>query len=87
MYGDVTVSVENKKLVVTFNPTENLVADLEHWNFDTFRATVRPMNYPFGKGFAQFLLDAKGIVTELKIDIPNFDFDFKELELKRVEKK
>jgi CubicO group peptidase (beta-lactamase class C family) len=87
LYGDVTVSVENKKLVVTFNPTENLVADLEHWHFDTFRATVRPMNYPFGKGFAQFLLDAKGNVTELKIDIPNFDFDFKELELKKVEKK
>ncbi len=83
LYGDVTVSVENKKLVVTFNPTENLVADLEHWHFDTFRATIRPMNYPFGKGFAQFLLDAKGNVTELKIDIPNFDFDFKELELKR----
>ncbi|HEV8538153.1 MAG TPA: serine hydrolase [Bacteroidota bacterium] len=83
MYGDVSVTVENKNLVVTFNATQDLIADLEHWHYDTFRATVRPMNYPFGKGFVQFILDKDANVTELKVDIPNPDFDFKELELKK----
>jgi len=84
LYGELRVSLENGKLVITFVPTKDLVADLDHWHFGTFRVSVRPMNYPFGKGFATFKLDARGAVEQLEVDIPNPDFDFKELELKKV---
>ena len=84
LYGEVRVSLENGKLVMTFVPTKELVADLEHWHFDTFLVSVRPMNYPFGKGFATFKLDARGSIEQLEVDIPNPDFDFKELELKKA---
>ena len=31
-----------------------------------------------------FVLDAQGKVSEMKLDVPNPDFDFKELEFKRL---
>jgi hypothetical protein len=68
---------------MTFCPTKDLVGDLEHWHFDTFRIAIRPMNYPFGRGFVVFRLNARGRVEGLEVDIPNPDFDFKELELKK----
>jgi len=39
--------------------------------------------YPFPKGFVTFTLDAHGQVAEMKLDDPNPDFDFTELEFKR----
>lgn len=40
--------------------------------------------YPFPKGFVTFTLNAQGKVDEMKIDVPNPDFDFTELEFKRA---
>lgn len=82
MYGDVKVSVEGTRLVVRFVPTATYVADLTHWHFDTFRIEMRDPTLP--KGMATFVLDATGKVSEMRIDIPNPDFDFTELELIRV---
>jgi hypothetical protein len=58
---------------------------LEHWQYDTFRVKWREgISYPFPKGSVTFTLYAQGKVDEMKIDVPNPDFDFKELEFKRV---
>ncbi|MGH9942286.1 MAG: serine hydrolase [Pyrinomonadaceae bacterium] len=84
-YGEARVAEESGKLVLRLAPAPNFVGDLEHWQFDTFRVKWRDsVNYPFPRGFVTFVLDAQGQVEELKIDVPNPDFDFKELELKRV---
>ena len=78
MYGDAKVSLENGKLVLDLLPTPIYKGDLTHWHFNSFQIILRDMpGLPPGK--VQFLLDADGKVSELKIDIPNPDFDFTEL--------
>jgi CubicO group peptidase (beta-lactamase class C family) len=84
MYGDVRVAEENGKLVLRMIPSPNFVADLEHWHYDTFRIHWRPsVAYDFPPGFVTFSIDRTGRTDELKIDQPNNDFWFYELELKR----
>lgn len=85
MYGDVTVAEENGKLVMRFLPSPNFVADLEHWHYDTFRIKWRPsVAYNFPRGWVTFGLDRDGKPDLLKIDQPNNDFWFYELEPRRV---
>lgn len=85
MYGDITVTEENGKLVMRFLPSPNFVAELEHWHYDTWVIKWRPsVSYNFPRGFVSFTLDKNGKTEELKIDQPNNDFWFYELSPKRV---
>ncbi|MBS1797793.1 MAG: serine hydrolase [Acidobacteria bacterium] len=87
MYGDVTIAEENGRLVLRLVPAPNFVADLEHWQNDTFQIHWRSsVNYNFPRGFVTFTLDKDGKTDQLKIDQPNNDFWFYELELKRINK-
>ena len=84
MYGDVTMTEENGKLVLRMLPAPNFVADLEHWHYDTFQIKWRSsVNYNFPRGWVTFTIDKNGKTEQLKIDQPNNDFWFYELELKR----
>ncbi|HEX8355234.1 MAG TPA: serine hydrolase [Pyrinomonadaceae bacterium] len=85
MYGDARVAEENGRLVVRLVPSPAYVGDLEHWHFDTFRIKWREsVVYPYPRGWVTFVLDPQGKVGEMKIDVPNPDFDFKELEFRRA---
>lgn len=85
MFGDGIVSEENGKLVLKFVPSPLFVGDLEHWHFDTFRIKWRDtIVYPFPRGFVTFTLNSQGKVDEMKIDVPNPDFLFTELEFKHL---
>jgi CubicO group peptidase (beta-lactamase class C family) len=85
MYGDVTIAEENGKLVMRLIPSPNFVADLEPWHYDTFQIKWRSsVNYNFPKGWVTFTIDKSGKTDELKIDQPNNDFWFYELDLKRA---
>lgn len=84
MFGDATVAEENGKLVLRLLPSPNFVADLEHWHYDTFLIKWRPtVAYNFPRGFVTFTIDKMGKSGELKLDQPNNDFWFYELEFKR----
>lgn len=84
MYGDVTVTEENGKLILRLVPAPNFVADLEHWNYDTFQIKWRSsVKYNFPRGWVTFTIDKNGKTDDLKIDQPNNDFWFYELDLKR----
>ncbi len=83
MYGDATVTLENGRLVLRLLPNPDLVADLSHLHYDTFLLKWRKTFAWFGKGTAHFVLDASGRVAELRLDVPNDDLWFDELELKR----
>jgi CubicO group peptidase (beta-lactamase class C family) len=86
MYGDITISQENGRLVMRFLPAPNFVADLEHWQYDTFVIKWRPsVAYNFPRGFVTFTIDRNGRPEELKIDQPNNDFWFYELSPRRVQ--
>jgi len=84
LYGDATVAEENGKLVLRFVQSPNFVADLEHWHYDTFQVRWRPsVAYNFPRGFVTFTIDKTGKTDEMKIDQPNNDFWFYELEFHR----
>ncbi|MDQ3711488.1 MAG: serine hydrolase [Acidobacteriota bacterium] len=84
LYGDATVAEENGKLVLRFTQSPSFVADLEHWHYDTFQIKWRPSAaYNFPRGFVTFTIDKMGKTDELKIDQPNNDFWFYELEFRR----
>lgn len=85
MYGDVAIAEENGKLVMRFLPSPNFVADLEHWHYDTFVIKWRPsVAYNFARGFVTFTIDKNGMTDQLKVDQPNNDFWFYELDLHRT---
>jgi len=82
LYGNAEVSLENDHLVLKFVPTPMFVGDLSHWQFDTFSFKFRSiLNLPEGK--VNFVLDEKGKVEEMRVNIPNPDFDFTELIFKK----
>jgi hypothetical protein len=84
MYGDATVTADSGRLVLRFLPAPDLVGDLTHLHHDVFRVTWRH-DFPwFGDGTVQFVLGADGNVAEMKVDVPNGDFWFTELEFRRT---
>lgn len=82
MYGDAEVKLEQGKLSVQLVPAPQFIGRLKHWHFDTFEITFT--EFPsLPPGFCTFVLDKEGKVSELKIDVPNPDFDFTELKFNR----
>jgi len=85
MYGDVSISFDQGHLVLRLGPAPNFVADLEHWQYNTFQIKWRDtVKYNFPRGFVNFTIDAAGKPDQLIIDQPNNDFWFYELDLHRV---
>ncbi|HYO52820.1 serine hydrolase [Archangium sp.] len=84
MYGDLSIALENGRLVLRFSHSPSFTADLEHWQYDTFRLHWRdPMNFP--RGFLTFSLDAKGKLKGFAFDQPKLlDVNFDELAVERV---
>ena len=86
--GEAAIALENGKLVLKMAHQPNLIADLEHWHYDTFQIKWRPsVAYNFARGFITFTLDENGKPDQLKINQPNNDFWFYELELRRASDK
>ncbi|MDT8342252.1 MAG: serine hydrolase [Longimicrobiales bacterium] len=85
MYGDATVTVEGGGLVLRLLPNPDLVADLEHLHYDTFVIRWRRELAWFGQGTARFVLDEFGRAREVRLDVPNDDLWFHELEFRRRE--
>jgi len=88
-YGGLTIAEENGHLVYKMDGSPNLVGDLEHWHYDTFRIRWRPsVSYNFKMpGFITFTLDKNGDVDAMTVDQPNNDFWFYEMSPKRVRTK
>jgi hypothetical protein len=64
LYGRFMVQMENDKLVLRHGPSA--IGDLEHWNYDTFRATWREPWWVL-KSFISFYIDRQGRVDEIKV--------------------
>lgn len=79
LYGDCEVKLEKGKLQIQLLPAPDFISKLEHWQNDTF--SVKFEKFPsLPQGTVNFTIDEKSQVTNLKIDVPNPDFDFTELE-------
>ncbi len=65
LYGDASVVMENGQLKVSFGPFVSL---LEHWHYDTFRATF--VTSGISKTLLSFGLDAQGKADTLSLGMP-----------------
>jgi hypothetical protein len=83
LYGDATVALEDGRLVPRLLPNPDFVADLRHLQFDTFVVEWRRPWPWFGAGTAQFVLSPAGAPTQLRLEVPNEDLWFHELEFVR----
>jgi CubicO group peptidase (beta-lactamase class C family) len=84
-YGNVTITLENEKLVIRFAHTPALVGDLEFWQYDAFIARWRDRELR-ADAYVTFALDHEGRIAEVKMkavsEATDFSFDFHDLLLK-----
>ncbi len=85
-YGKVYLEMQNGKLALRFGHTPAMVADLEHWNFDTFRAKFRDDTVP--DAFVSFTLMPDGSIDQMKMvavsSLADFSFDYQDLSFTKV---
>jgi hypothetical protein len=88
-YGPITIRVENGGLVMTFDHTPSMIGDLQHWQYDTFKAHWRDRTIE--DAFVTFSLKADGSIESAKMaavsPLADFSFDYQDLLLKPAEKK
>ncbi len=81
MYGDVTVTQENGRLVLRFTRSPALTGELEHWQFDTFVARWGQGNIP--DAYVTFALGLDGAIETMKLaavsPLADFSYDFQDL--------
>ena len=83
VYGNAEIELQKGKLFLTLLPTKEVfTSKMEHWHYDTFRVKFKDEFLPYG--FVTFNFDSYGKVTGFKIDLPNPDFHFKNLDFKKI---
>src|SRR6266542_2114574 len=84
-YGDVTVALEENRLIMSFTHTPELSGELEHWQHDTFIALWKERELR-ADAYVTFALDPDGSVDQVKMKAvspaTDFSFDFQDLLLK-----
>ena len=87
-YGPISVRMENAGLVISFDPTPGMVGDLQHWQYDTFKAHWRQRTIE--DAFITFSLKADGTIDSAKMQavspLADFSFDYQDLLLKPEKK-
>jgi len=80
-YGPVTIRLENGKLIFTMDHTPSAVADLQHWQYDTFKAHWRERTIE--DAFVTFALNPDGSVNHFTMaavsPLADFSFDYQDL--------
>jgi CubicO group peptidase (beta-lactamase class C family) len=80
-YGKVTIRPENGALVLKFLQTKNGTAELQHWQYDTFRAHWR--GGPAEDAFVTFALTPQGYVDHFTMvavsPLADFSLDYQDL--------
>ncbi|HSK11237.1 MAG TPA: serine hydrolase [Vicinamibacterales bacterium] len=88
-YGRATIRQEGGALVLRMTRTPAMVADLPHWQYDTFRAVFRDKTIP--DAFVTFTIEPDGSIGQVKMeavsDLADFSFDYQDLLFKPVEEK
>lgn len=82
MYGKATVRMQGSDLKLTLVPSARIFSGtMEHWHYDTFKVQF---NDPFlTYALITFDFNSSGKVSGFKIDLPNDDFHFENLDFRR----
>lgn len=87
-YGKMTITQESSGLVLTLARTTKGVADLQHWQYDTFKAHWRDRTVE--DAFVTFSLKPDGSIDHFKMvavsPLADFSFDYQDLYLTPVAK-
>jgi CubicO group peptidase (beta-lactamase class C family) len=84
MYGDAQTTLHDGKLQLQLLAYPELKADLELMHYDTFAIRWHKTFAWFESGSAHFVFDAQGNAESIRLDVPNDDLWFYELNLKRL---
>ncbi|HTP68928.1 MAG TPA: serine hydrolase [Dongiaceae bacterium] len=88
-YGKVNIKVENSGLVLNFERTPKGIADLQHWQYDTFKAHWRDRTVE--DAFATFALNPDGSIHHFTMvavsPLADFSFDYQDLYFTPIPKK
>jgi CubicO group peptidase (beta-lactamase class C family) len=88
-YGPITIRQENGGLVITFDHTPNMIGDLQHWQYNTFKAHWRDRTIE--DAFVTFSLKPDGSIESARMaavsPLADFSFDYQDLLLRPAEKK
>ncbi|HYL83309.1 MAG TPA: serine hydrolase [Candidatus Angelobacter sp.] len=80
-YGPVTIRMENGKLVFRLDHTPKAVGDLQHWQYDTFKAHWRDRTIE--DAFLTFTLRPDGTIDHFTMaavsPLADFSFDYQDL--------
>jgi CubicO group peptidase (beta-lactamase class C family) len=80
-YGPITIRMENGKLTFTMDHTPSAVADLQHWQYDTFKAHWRERTIE--DAFVTFALNPDGSINHFTMvavsPLADFSFDYQDL--------
>jgi hypothetical protein len=83
-YGPISVRMENGGLVISFDHTPGMVGDLQHWQYDTFKAHWRVRTIE--DAFVTFALNPDGSIDSARMaavsPLADFSFDYQDLLLK-----
>jgi CubicO group peptidase (beta-lactamase class C family) len=81
-YGDVNIQLENGKLVMRMMHTPGMIADLEHWQHDTFVARWKNRELR-ADAFVTFALNPDGSIDTVRLQAvspeTDFSYDFQDL--------
>jgi CubicO group peptidase (beta-lactamase class C family) len=87
-YGPITIRKENSGLVITFDHTPTMIGDLQHWQYDTFKAHWRDRTIE--DAFVTFTLKPDGSIESARLaavsPLADFSFDYQDLLLRPAEK-
>ncbi len=76
--------MESNSLVITFDHTPTMVGDLQHWQYDTFKAHWRDRTIE--DAFVTFTLNPDGTIDSARMaavsPLADFSFDYQDLLLK-----
>jgi CubicO group peptidase (beta-lactamase class C family) len=84
MYGDVKVYMDGDQMMLDMLPTDIFLGHLSHWQYNTWKVELKKVP-SLPSGLVNFVINDKGKVVEMEIDVPNPDFDFTELEFIKVD--
>jgi len=80
-YGNVNIKQENGGLVLNFERTSRGIADLQHWQYDTFKAHWR--DHTVEDAFLAFALKPDGSIDHFTMiavsPLADFSFDYQDL--------
>jgi len=83
-YGPITIRKEGSGLVIRFDHTPTMIGDLQHWQYDTFKAHWRDRTIE--DAFITFSLKPDGTVDSARMaavsPLADFSFDYQDLLLR-----